>query len=312
LQQVDATALRQRLPFEALVPALRAMFISGCEVPLRHSHAIGSQGTVLVMPAWPQAGGTGRHFGIKTVCIFPGNSRLGLPAVHATYTLFDVRTGVPVAQIDGSELTARRTAAASALAASYLARADAKRLLVVGSGRVAALLPAALRSVRPGLQQVAVWNRNPASAAALAAEWQAQGWDARAVTDLASAVAQADIVSCATLATAPLVQGAWLAPGTHLDLIGSFTPAMREADGACLARGRVYVDTPEALAKAGELLDAIAEGLFAPAALQGTLAQLCRGERPGRATAAEITVFKAVGTALEDLAAAELALSAGA
>jgi ornithine cyclodeaminase len=303
---LDAAALRQRLPMPALVEALRAMFISGCEVPLRHTHTVGDVGTVLLMPAWREGG----HFGIKTVGIFPGNGALGLPAVNAVYTLFSARTGVPLAVMDGSELTARRTAAASALAASHLAREDVQRLLLVGAGRVAALLPEAMRAMRPCLKQVTVWNRNVLNAQTLVARLREQGWQADVAVDLQAAVRSAHVVSCATLATAPLVCGDWLMPGTHLDLIGSFTPAMREADGACLARGRVFVDTEEALAKSGDMLEAIAEGHFLTAQLQATLTRLCRGEHAGRASDSEITVFKSVGTALEDLAAAELAMSA--
>lgn len=306
LRHLDGPALRRALPFEALVPALRRAFVAGATVPLRHSHPIGDAGTALLMPAWRDGG----RLGVKTVTIFPGNAAQGLPAVHGIYTLFDAATGIPLAVLDGSELTARRTAAAAALAADLLARTDATRLLVVGAGRVGALLPAALRCVRPGLQQVAVWNRSPAGAAALAEALRRDGFDADATTDLEAAVRAAHIVSCATLATAPLVRGAWLAPGTHLDLIGSFTPAMREADADCFALCRVYVDTDEALAKSGDVLDAVREGAFDPAWRQGTLAQLCRGERAGRGSADERTLFKSVGTALADLAAAELALAA--
>jgi ornithine cyclodeaminase len=212
-------------------------------------------------------------------------------------------------QLDGNEITSRRTAAASALAASFLARADASRLLVLGSGRVAQHLAPALRCVRP-ITQVQVWNHRSEGAERLAQQWCDEGIDARAVTDLASAVAGADIVSSATLSAAPLVQGAWLREGTHLDLIGSFTPQMRESDAACFARSRVFVDTEEALAKSGDLLGAVAEGAFDASGLQGTLAKLCRGERPGRTGDREITLFKAVGTALEDLAAAELVAGA--
>ena len=305
MRLLDAAAVRRGLPFDLLVPALREMFAGGCTVPPRQVLTVGG-GTVLVMPAWQE----GRHFGVKTVTIFPGNGALGLPGVHAVYTLFDARTGVPLAVLDGSELTARRTAAASALAADYLARRDATRLLLVGAGRVAALLPEALRSVRPGLREVTVWNRNPAAAEALAAQLAAAGWTASATVDLPAATGRADIVSCATLSTAALVQGSRLLPGTHVDLIGSFTPVMREADGLTFARGRVFIDTEEALAKSGDLLLAQAEGDFDPARLQGTLPQLCRGERAGRGSETEITVFKSVGTALEDLAAAELALAA--
>lgn len=308
MQLLDAHTTRARLAFPPLIDALRRMFVAGCEVPLRHTHRIAdghhpgeSAGTVLLMPAWQP----GRRLGIKTVTIFPGNGALGLPGVHSVYTLFDAATGEPLAQMDGDEITTRRTAAASALAASYLARADASRLLIVGAGRVASLLAPAYAAVRP-LAQVQVWNRNPALARALADRLAAQDFDARAVTDLHTAVAQADVISCATLSTAALVRGEWLQPGVHLDLIGSFTPEMREADAACFARSRVYVDTPEALAKSGDVLQAVAEGAFAAERVQGTLADLCRGERRGRGSDHEITLFKSVGSALEDLAAAQL------
>ena len=202
-------------------------------------------------------------------------------------------------------LTTRRTAAASALAASFLARTDARRLLVVGAGAVARVLPEAYRTVRP-IEQVRVWARAPHKAAALAEAWRAEGFDARAETDLAAAVAQADIVSCATLATEPLVQGRWLAPGSHLDLIGSFTPQMREADDVCFAGASLFVDTDEALQKSGDLLGPLARGVISAERLRGTLAGLCSGSARGRQTAQERTVFKSVGTALEDLAAAML------
>ncbi|MBU4611036.1 ornithine cyclodeaminase family protein [Achromobacter sp. GG226] len=294
---------RAALPFDVLVPALRAAFQADTEVPLRHVHTVQSgdtAGTVLIMPAWGEG-----YLGIKTVNIFPDNGARGLPGLHATYTLYDATTGVPLAMVDGDQVTARRTAAASALAASYLARADATTLLVLGTGRVASLLVDAYRAVRP-IQRVRVWNVRPASAEALAERWRAEGIEAQAVTDLATAVAEADIVSCATLATAPLVQGAWLRPGTHLDLIGSFTPAMREADPACFSGNAVFVDTDEAPRKSGDLLDAMAAGALTLEGIQATLADLTRGRHPGRGDPTEVTVFKAVGSALEDLCAARL------
>jgi ornithine cyclodeaminase len=304
MKTFDADQTRAPLRFERLVPALREAFAGDATVPPRHVHSLETgtdRGTVLIMPAWSPAG----YLGIKTINIFPGNGARGLPGLHATYVLYDARTGVPLASMDGNELTAHRTAAASALGAGFLARPDARRLLVLGTGRVARLLPAAHASVR-GIEEVVVWNHRPEGAEALAAQWRGEGWNARAATELETAVREADIVSCATLATSPLVKGKWLAPGSHLDLIGSFTPAMKEADAACFAGARVFVDTEEALAKAGDLLDAMAAGALAPADIQATLAQLCRGERCGRAGPAERTVFKAVGSALEDLAAATL------
>jgi len=303
---VDAVTTERELEFGALIDALRTMFVDGCEVPLRHIHAIADRagqpaGSVLLMPAWR----AGRRFGLKTVMVFPGNGARGLPGLHSTYLLYDAATGEPLAQLDGDQITTRRTAAAAALAASYLARPDARRLLVVGSGRVARLIADAMRAVRP-IDEVIVWNHRRAGAETLAAALRAAGIAAQASDDLAASVAAADIVSCATLSTAALIEGRWLAPGTHLDLIGSFTPQMREADAACFERSRVFVDTSEALAKSGDLLSAVAEGAFTPAALQGTLADLCAGRCAGRTQPDETTLFKAVGSALEDLAAAEL------
>jgi len=176
---------------------------------------------------------------------------------------------------------------------------------VVGAGAVARLLPEAYRTVLP-IEQVRVWARSTQKAAALAAELRASGLNAQAAPDLAVAVEAADIVSCATLATEPLVQGRWLRPGSHLDLIGGFTPAMREADDGCFAGARLYVDTDEALRKSGDLLGPMARGVFDAAQVCGTLAGLCQGDAAGRRSARERTVFKSVGTALEDLAAAML------
>jgi len=304
MKNFDAEQTRAPLTFDRLVAALREAFAGEATVPPRHVHTVEAgtdRGTVLIMPAWSEAG----YLGIKTINIFPGNGARGLPGLHATYVLYDAHTGVPLAMMDGNEITAHRTAAASALGASFLARHDARRLLVLGTGRVARLLPAAHASVR-ALDEVVVWNHRPEGAQALAAQWRAEGWNARAASRLEAAVRDAEIVSCATLATLALVKGEWLAPGSHLDLIGSFTPQMREADPACFAGARTFVDTDEALQKAGDLLDAIAAGTLARDAVQATLAELCRGTRSGRADEGERTVFKAVGSALEDLAAATL------
>ena len=302
---LDARATGAALPFDRLIPALEAMFAGGCEVPPRQTHELAAPdgGLVsLIMPAWLP----GRYYGIKVINIASGNAARGLPGLHAVYVLFDAATGAPLAQIDGDQITARRTAAASALAASKLARPDARRLLVVGAGRVARLLPEAYRAVRP-IGPVEVWARRPEAAQALAAALRAEGFEAAATADLEAALARADIASCATLATEPVVRGAWLAAGSHLDLIGSFTPAMREADDACFAGASVYVDTDEALRKSGDLLGPLSRGVLAASDLRGTLADLARGTAHGRRARDERTVFKSVGTALEDLAAAILA-----
>ncbi|RYF14296.1 MAG: ornithine cyclodeaminase family protein [Comamonadaceae bacterium] len=301
----DAAATAAALPFDRLVPALREMFARGCEVPARHVHEVAVPGsepfTSLIMPAWVP----GQYYGIKMINIAPGNAKRGLPGLHAVYTLFDGATGVPLAVMDGDVITHRRTAAASALAASWLAREDARHLLVVGAGQIARLLPHAYRAVR-AIDRVSVWARDMAKAEALAAQWRSEGLSASAVPDLQAACGEADIVSCATLATEPVVHGAWLNAGTHLDLIGSFTPAMREADDDCFAGASLYLDTEEGLKKSGELLGPMARGVFSPADVRGTLATLSRGETAGRGSPGERTVFKSVGNALEDLAAAIL------
>lgn len=302
---IDTATTRAALRFDRLIPALKTLFIAGCEVPLRHTHTLtapnGDASTLLLMPAW-QSGG---FLGIKTVTITPGNAARRLPGLFSTYVLYDATTGEPLAQMDGNEITSRRTAAASALAASYLAPVHARTLLVVGSGRVARLLPEAYRCVRP-IDRVLVWSRTPASAQALAASLCADGFDAEAAPSLAHAASMADVVSCATLATEPIVRGEWLAAHNHLDLIGSFTPQMREADDACFANALLVVDTPEALLKSGEMLSPMSRGVFRADSVAGTLEGLTRGVTVGRQPSTGRTVFKSVGTALEDLAAATL------
>lgn len=301
---IDAARTRASLPFDRLIPALREAFTAGAHVPLRHHHFMpqpdGSTATILIMPAWQRA-----FVGIKIVTIFPENGKRALPGLFSSYLLCDGETGRHIALIDGNEITSRRTAGIAALGADFLARKEARKLLVCGSGRIASLLADAFRVVRP-IEKVAVWNINEAGAARLVFELREKGIDAEVAHDLERAVGDADIVSCATLATTPIIRGAWLKPGTHLDLIGSFTPFMREADDEAFRRADVWLDTYDALKESGELLDPIRDGVIRPDDIRGSLAELCKGERKSRADAGEITVFKAVGTALSDIAAAGL------
>ena len=319
---LSAADLEKRLTFPALVEALREGFGRGIIVPIRHHHSIQVPGeqeaTLLLMPAWDMAGaggdgaGDGEHIGVKVVTVHPGNSARGLPSVQATYLLLDGRTGTLMATLDGTMLTLRRTAAASALAASYLAREDASRLLMVGAGALAPHLIAAHASQRP-ITRVDIWNHRPERAEALAATLRRGGarYDVRAVDDLEAAAREADIVSCATLSAEPLIRGAWLKAGAHLDLVGAFTPAMREGDDAAVARAAIFVDTRAgALREAGDIMQPIAAGLIGEAAIRADLFDLCRGLHPGRSDADEVTLFKSVGTALEDLVAAAFSLRA--
>lgn len=290
----------------SLIDAIEAIVRAGCEAPLRHHHTIavpgGPDATMLLMPAWMP----GRYLGTKVANVFPGNGARGLPAVQSIYLLFSGETGELLATLDGGELTTRRTVAASSLAVRYLARADASTLLVVGNGQVAAQLAASHAAVRP-IRRVLVWGRQADKAASLAGTLAAEGFEAEPVSDLEAAVAEADIVSCATLSREPVVRGAWLRPGTHLDLIGGFTPAMRESDDDAIRRARVFIDTPGALTEAGDIVAPLRSGVIARADILADLADLARGRHPGRGSADEITLFKSVGAPAEDLAGALLA-----
>src|SRR3569623_2022782 len=302
IRVIDAVRTAAALPRDGRIAALHAACAAGTSAPPRHHDHLAQRGgycTLLLMPAW-----AGDSLGVKIATVFPGNNARGLPSVYSTYLLCDAATGRPRALLDGDAITSRRTIATSALAAAPLARADASALLLVGSGRSARRAPAAFAAVRP-IRRVTIWNRDPAKAKALAARLRAEGWDAAPAVSLESAAAQADIVTCATPSTEPLIRAAWLRPGTHLDLIGSFTPAMREGDDACFARGRVFVDTPDALAEAGDLVGPIACGALHARDI-ATLADLCAGRVPGRRADDELTLFKAVGTAIADLVAATL------
>jgi alanine dehydrogenase len=308
VQIIDAETVATRLQPEALVAALARMFRDGCSTPVRHHHTVPVPGapdaTLLLMPAWR----AGAYLGIKIVTIFPGNSQRNLPAVSAAYILVNADTGTVQAMIDGGELTARRTAATSALAAQYLARRDATSLLIVGTGRVARQLAQYHVALRPALTSVRVWGRSQDHAASMADELRGRGIDARVAPNLPAAAAESDIISAATLATEPLIHGEWIRPGTHVDLVGGYTSGMREADDALIGRAQVFVDTREgAMHEAGDIASPIASGVLLEDAVHD-LHDLCRGVQPGRQREDEITVFKSVGAALEDLAAAILIL----
>jgi ornithine cyclodeaminase/alanine dehydrogenase-like protein (mu-crystallin family) len=309
---VSADGVDAALTFKGLVETLREAFRAGAVQPVRHHHTVerpdGAASTLLLMPAWTDfsagrgAPGSG-HIGVKIVTVSPDNNALGKPAVMGLYLLLDGHTGEPQALIDGPRLTQWRTACASALAASYLARPDASRLLVIGAGTLCPFLAKAHSAVRP-IREIRIWNRTPANAEAAAEKLRKDGLDAAAVSDLDAALAEADIVSSATISASPLVKGALLKPGAHVDLVGGFTPQMREADDDAIRRARVYVDTRAGATKeAGDIVQPLASGILKPQAIVADLHELARGEKRGRASSDEITLFKSVGAALEDLAA---------
>ncbi len=256
--------------------------------------------------AWCPAGAAGA----KVVSVFPGNPGRGLPLIQAVYLLHDAATGRPVALLEAGWLTGLRTAAASALAATRLARGDAAVLALLGAGVQAAFHLEAMVGVRP-VRHVLVASRTRERAERLAAEAAARhpGLAVEVVSDADAAVAQADLVVAATTSRTPVVRGVRLRPGAFVALVGAFTPDAREADTEAIRRARVYVDTYEgALAEAGDLLIPMAEGAFAREAIAGDLAGLVTGRVAGRRDPDEITLFKSVGAAIEDLAVATLAV----
>ena len=303
---VSAAEIRQALTYPALIAAIEEAFRAEIAVPVRHHHTIarsGADATLLLMPAWN--GGEG-FLGCKLVTVFPDNAERGKPSVYGSYLLMSGETGEPLAILDARELTARRTAAASALAARYLAREEAEHLVMIGAGALSRHLVRAHAEVRP-IKRVTLWNRSRGRAEALAVELASNGFDVAVTEDREAAVRMADIVSCATLSPAPLVEGVWLKQGAHVDLVGGYTPLMREADDNAIRRARVYVDTRAgALKEAGDVVDPIGRGVIGETDIQGDLFDLCRGTGAGRRTVDEITLFKSVGTAIEDLAAAML------
>ena len=298
---ISADEIARVVSYKDIVEALREGFRAEIETPVRHHHETGPATTLLLMPAWGAD-----YTGLKTVTVKTDNATLGVPTVQGSYLLIDNKTGTPACMMDGTELTRRRTACASALASNYLSRKDCSTLLIIGAGALAIHFVMAHAAVRP-IKTVLIYNRTPEKSHRLVLELQTQGFGAEVVTDLQSAMGRADIISGITSSNAAIIKGAWLKPGTHVDLAGAFKPSMREVDGETVGVARVYVDTRDgALAEAGDLLQARDEGQFDFKDVQGDLFELCRAKVHGRKTEAEITLFKSCGTALEDLAAATL------
>ena len=300
---LDADTVAARLPYALLVPALRSALGRATNTPKRMHFDLGGQASMLAMPAWDD-----RYLGMKCVNVFPRNADVGKSAISSCYLLSDRASGEMVALIDGEMLTTRRTAAIAALAGSFLTPTETDHILLVGSGRVARELPGAFAAVRP-IRRVSVWSRNRLSAMALTEDLCEQGFEAAPCEDLAAAVATVPIVACATFASEPLIAGLWLGRCTHLSLIGGFRPTMREADTEAIARSYVIADTRAGvLTEAGDLLTPIAEGRIDPSHVQAELADLCRGDHVIPASLGGPTIFKSVGHAAQDLAAAALCM----
>ncbi|WP_342616370.1 ornithine cyclodeaminase family protein [Rhodoferax sp. GW822-FHT02A01] len=310
MQFFDQSAVARALPYPALIDALAQGLQTPIESPLRsHFEPNHDDSTVLIMPAWKSH----EVMGVKLVSFWPDNGSRGKSTIAAVYVLMSCVDGSPLAVLDGTELTQRRTAAVAALGARILARKDSKTLAVLGTGSLSVPMVLAHRSVMD-FERIEVWGRNPDKARAVVDILARQGVVAHANADLQQVVSQADVLCACSAAVDPFIRSEWVQPGTHVGLVGAFTPAMAEAEPALMARSQVFADSREAiLQKGGEVLQAIQQGLMAHSDIQGEIAELAANpERAWRSSAESITVFKSVGFAALDLIAAQSVVHNGA
>ena len=306
LQFFDADEVGRRLPWASLIDAIERIVVEpGGDAPDRTVHSVpvpaGADASLLLKPGWVM----GDVIAVKAVTFFPDNGRVGLATVNAGVLLFSASNGILLGACDGSVLTTRRTAAASAVAAKRLVRHDAARLLVVGTGALSPMVARAHRAVHD-YDLIQVWGRNSEAAREVADGLAKDGAVARATDDLDAAVRSADVITCVTGTSTPLIKGVLVQPGTHVDLIGSFTPEMRESDDDVVRRATIFVDTRTDGVVAGDLAQPLDDGIITLDAIEADLAELVGGIHPGRTSDDEITLFKSAGFALEDVAAARL------
>jgi ornithine cyclodeaminase len=303
--QISDDFINNNTDFEELITALKSGFSSkDFIVPQRHHHdfpnsATGVDSTLLLMPAWQ----SGKHAGVKIATVSPENDRFGLPSIQAIYIFMDAKTGVVKATLQAKSLTAKRTAAASALASNYLSRPDSNSLLMIGTGALSSNLIRAHASVRP-IQKVFVWGRNPEKAKAICDTLKEEPFDCHFIESIEDKISTVDIISCATLSKTSLVLGKNLKEGQHIDLVGAYKKDMREADDEVIKKASIFVDTPAGIEESGDIFIPLQKGVLQKEDIKGDLFSLCAGKSTGRTSENQITLFKSVGHALEDLVAA--------
>ncbi|KQV40776.1 MULTISPECIES: ornithine cyclodeaminase [unclassified Rhizobium] len=297
----DAPAVHAALPWSFLIEALRKAHLGPMPASdvMVQSDPAGGEAQFVTLPGWAPGG----PIVVKMVGVFPQNAALQppQPAVQGLVVLFDGATGGPLLAADGAAMTARKTAADSALGAALVAREDVEDLLIVGAGALAPHFAEAHLAARPSLRRVTIWNRTTTRAEAVAAQLRDKGIDATVSDDLDGSVARADVVSCVTMSDKALIKGALLRPGSHLDLVGAYLPTLREADDAALTRGTIFVDSRNNMEGGGDLSQAIASGAITWDAVKADLFELVQAKREGRTGADQITVFKNNGGAHLDL-----------
>ncbi|MBE7653187.1 ornithine cyclodeaminase family protein [Tenacibaculum finnmarkense] len=316
--QIDSNYIENNTNFSALITELKAAFSSQeTLVPMRHHHdfanpAVNADSTLLLMPAWNPS----KNAGVKIVTVSPENSQFDLPSINGTYIYLDAVKGTIKAILEAKNLTVKRTASASALASSFLSKENSSSLLMIGTGALSVNLIKAHASVRP-IKNVFIWGRNFSKAQAICEELQNENFTITAVQTIEEKISEVDIISCATLSKTPLVLGKYLKAGQHVDLVGAYKKDMREADDQVIKKGSVYIDTFQGgLKESGDIFIPLQTGILKEEDIKADLFQLCSSQeisegisegivgKKGRENEDEITVFKSVGHALEDLTAA--------
>lgn len=304
---ISSEKIAQSVNYDELISALDRAFSDDIHLPLRHHHSFADasgelNGNLLLMPAWDHKEG----LGVKLITVVPGNAEKGLDTIQGIYFLIDKETGSPQAILDAKELTTRRTAAASALASSFLSRKDSQTMLMIGTGRLAPELIRAHATVRP-IKRVFVMGRSLEKAERVKNELSNEDFEVLPVLVYKSFIKEVDIICCATMSPDPLIFGKDLNPGQHVDLVGAYKPTTRESDDEAVKVSKVFVDTRDGATKeAGDIMIPIQKGIITMDDIKGDLFDLCQSRSPGREATEEITLFKSVGYALEDLVAAKL------
>ena len=298
MKTITAQQIEDFFSYQEFIPFLNNYLTKKIEVPQRNHFDIGNN-TLLLMPAW-----TDQYCGVKIATAFPNNRTIGKPTIHAVYTLFDAKTGEPLVQMDGKILTNKRTAAASALASQYLSKKESKNLLMMGNGALCPELIKAHAAVRP-IKSVKIWGRNLENVQKVVSEINCADLEVQVSENRGSDLTWADIVSAATSTMDPIVFGQHIKAGTHIDLVGSYKPDMREADDDLIEKAKIYIDNKAAEKECGDIFIPIKNKVINAGFIKGTLVELAGKKINGRNSEKEITLFKSVGFALEDLAAAE-------
>lgn len=306
IKQISNEFVEENTNFLELISEIKQYFANDeVLVPMRHHHdfpnpEVKADSTLLLMPAWNPS----KNAGVKIVTVSPENGQFNLPSIQGTYIYFDAIKGSIKAILEAKSLTVKRTAATSALASSYLSRENSSSLLMIGTGALSTNLIKAHSIVRP-IKNVFVWGRNFDKATAICKKLENENFTITPIKSIEEKISEVDIISCATLSKTPLVLGKHLKLGQHIDLVGAYKKDMREADDEAISKASVFIDTFQGgLKESGDIVIPIQNGTLKEKEIKADLFQLCSNQKKGRTSDEEITLFKSVGHALEDLAAA--------